>query len=211
MLSKRLKALASHYHLQQSIWDIGCDHGQLGLSFRDHPQKPFIHLVDPSLNVILNLKQTIDSDIPKSNLLKVHHEKGQRLKLDSNSKQIFIAGMGGKEIRDILIALRPQMSPPDRVVVSPHRGILELREYLASSDFGLIQEYTLMDEDQFYQVLCLDFESPDRVHHFGLGVFQGEVGHTYRRKLIETFEIHQDPQSRAFLNYLKADEIPAIK
>lgn len=211
MLSKRLQALASHYHLAQSIWDIGCDHGQLGLSFRDHPQKPFIHLVDPSLDVIHKLKQSIDSDIPINHFIKIHHNKGQDVKLDPGSKQIFIAGMGGKEIRDILKALRPQMSAPDRIVLSPHRGILELREYLATSDFRLIHEYTLMDEDQYYQVLCLDFESPLSVHPFGEGVFQGEVGEAYRLKLVETFEIHQDPKSRAFLSYLKAASKPAIK
>ncbi len=204
MLSKRLKALASHYDGQQSIWDVGCDHGLLGLSFVNHPLRPHIHLVDPSLDVINKLQQVIDSDIPKSHFIKIHHKKGQELKLETNSKLIFIAGMGGKEIKEILKALRSQMSASDRVVVSPHRGILELREYLALSDFRLVHEYALMEDEQYYQVICLDFKSNDLVSVFGRGVFEGGVGEAYRRKLIETYEIHQDPQSRAFLRYLKS-------
>jgi tRNA A22 N-methylase len=203
VLSIRLKALASHYHNQESIWDIGCDHGQLGLSFRGHPSRPSIHLVDPSQEVILKLKASIDSDIPINHSIKIHHKKGQDLVLGSDTKQVFIAGMGGKEIRDILKAIRPQLSLGDRIVISPHRGILELREYLTHSDFRLNHEYTLKEDEQFYQIICLDFESISRVSAFGEGVFSGEIGRAYRQRLIDTFEIHQDTQSRALLNYLK--------
>lgn len=211
MLSKRLQALASHYQNQESIWDIGCDHGHLGLSFLEHPKKPQIHLVDPSFDVVQKLKHSVDSDIPRSTFIKVHHNKGQDLILESGSKQIFIAGMGGKEIRDILKALRPQLTSSDQVVISPHRGILELRDYLSQSEFRLKHEYTLMEDEQYYQVLCLDFESLERVSPFGVGVFQGPVGQAYRKKMLETFEIHQDPLSRAFLSYLKAAGDPRIK
>ena len=57
-------------------------------------------------------------------------KKGQDVILGPNSKTVFIAGMGGKEIGEIIQNLIPQLTPADRLVISPHRNILELRQYL---------------------------------------------------------------------------------
>src|SRR5690606_4311997 len=104
-----------------------------------------IHLVDPSALVIQTLKKKLlDSDIPREEIIQIHHQRGQELTLRPDiSKCLFIAGMGGKEIQEILQNLLPQLGAADRVVISPHRKILELRNYLHTSEFGLISEETL--------------------------------------------------------------------
>src|SRR5690348_9300192 len=99
-LSERLLSLSRHYRNEKYIWDIGCDHGLLGLSFRDHELVEEIHLVDSSVPVIEKLKQTIDSYISKANLF-IELKEGQKIKPHSSSNLIFIAGMGGKEIGEI--------------------------------------------------------------------------------------------------------------
>lgn len=201
-LSGRLRKLSSYYSNQHSIWDIGCDHGLLGLSFNKTESVKSIHLVDPSDRVIEVLKLKLkDSDIPNAT---IHHEPGQNIKLTSDSKCIFIAGMGGKEIAEILKHLEPQISVHDQVVISPHRSVLLLRHYLFQSGYRLVTEEAYFEDAQYYPMLVLSRdESLPRVSLYGENMWRGETGTAYKKHQIKFFETHQDPSSQAYLAYLK--------
>jgi tRNA (adenine22-N1)-methyltransferase len=203
-LSLRLKTLAGYYHQSQIVYDIGCDHGQLGLSFQDTAGVEAIYLVDPSADVISNLKKTIDSYITIQNSLYILHQKGQEIVLVAGSKTIFIAGMGGKEIQEILKHLMDQLSEADRVVISPHRNILELRAWLSESPYNLFEETSLFEEGQFYQILVLTkAKGRSKVHPFGQAIWDSSVGSDYKNHQLGTFAIHQDPLSKAYVAYLR--------
>jgi tRNA (adenine22-N1)-methyltransferase len=205
-LSARLLELRSHYLKQESIWDIGCDHGQLGLSFLDEPGVKSIHLVDPSELVIGQLTNKVkDSYITRKDLkLHIHQKKGQEIRLNPSSKLIFIAGMGGKEIESILSHLIPQITVTDRIVISPHRKILELRDYLHRSPLRLEKENLLIEAGQFYQTLCLSLDQTyDRVSVYGQSIWQNADGKTYREQQLRYFEIHKDMASQTYLHFLK--------
>ena len=130
-------------------------------------------------------------------------KKGQDVILGPNSKTVFIAGMGGKEIGEIIQNLIPQLTPADRLVISPHRNILELRQYLNTTELGLVNEVVIKDEGQFYQILCL-IKSPEypRVPIYGTNMWQDAVGGEYRGHQLRTFGIHQDELSKAYIAYL---------
>jgi tRNA A22 N-methylase len=151
---------------------------------------------------VLN-KKIIASYITKKDLIKVHMIRGQDVMLGPNSKTIFIAGMGGKEIGEIIENLIPQLSSADRVVISPHRNILELRQYLSTTELGLVNEFVIKEEGQFYQILCL-VKSPEypRVPLYGTNMWQDAVGGEYREHQLRTFRIHQDELSKAYIAYL---------
>ena len=203
--SLRLKTLAAYYHQVESIWDIGCDHGILGLSFLQNESVTRIHLVDPSVDVIRSLnKKLIDSYITKKHLIRILHAKGQDLILGQEPKLVFIAGMGGKEIQEIIKCLLPQLNIADRLVISPHRNILELRKYLHSSPLKLADEMSVFEDGQFYQVLCLQ-TSPElpNVSLFGEKVWQGLYGEEYRQHQLRSFNLHQDDAAMAFVAYLR--------
>lgn len=204
-MSIRLKTLAGYYHHSHSVWDIGCDHGLLGLSFAKDSEVKEIHLVDPSPDVIRVLhNKLIDSYITIPDSIKIHKQRGQEVTLNSSSKTIFIAGMGGKEIAEIIQHLIPQMTEHDRLVISPHRTILELRATLHKSELGLVSEISLKEDGQFYQILCLEKNSNlPKANLYGENVWKGVVGEEYRNHMIRAYEFHQDPLSRAFLTYLR--------
>jgi tRNA (adenine22-N1)-methyltransferase len=204
VLSLRLKTLAGYYQQSKLIYDIGCDHGHLGLSFRETPGIEAIHLIDPSVGVIETLNNRIDSYITKSSFIKVLLQRGQDVVLDPCSKTIFIAGMGGKEIQEILKNLIMQVSDDDRIVISPHRNILELREYLSESTFNLVEETCLFEDGQYYQVMCLSTSKGlGKVHPYGVGIWQGKVGSDYKTHQLDTFTVHQDPRAKAYVAYLR--------
>ncbi len=204
-LSERLRTLREHYHHHESIWDIGCDHGLLGLSFLDLPEIQKIHLVDPSSLVIRTLKHFIDAYITeRKDFIEIHEKKGQDVVLGPERKLIFIAGMGGKEIDSISENILPYLTREDDLVISPHRDILSLRRKLHQSMFRLDRETLVFEDGQYYQILSLNLRSTRKVHPFGEEIFQNEVGESYREHQLKTFTAHQDERSGAYVEYLKS-------
>lgn len=205
MLSPRLGTLRSHYHQHESIWDIGCDHGKLGLSFLSEKEVREIHLVDPSPPVIQKLTHFIDAYITEQSFkIHIHEQRGQDVVPDSSKKLILIAGMGGKEIISICSHLKPFLTLHDDLVISPHRDLLPLRESLHSSEFSLGKESVVLDEGRFYQVISLNLRKGEKVPLYGKEIFTGEVGEKYRQQQLEVFTAHQDERSRSYTQYLKS-------
>lgn len=204
-LSKRLLTLASYHHHQNIIWDIGCDHGLLGLSFRGNPYVEEIHLVDPSLPVINELKnKVIDSYISKQTLT-IHHKAGQSLTLPrEKSNLIFIAGMGGKEIGEIVSSLYPQVDSKSSFVISPHRKILELRKLLGELPISLLREEVIFEDDQFYQIMELATGEGNKVSRYGIDIWKSEVGKAYKEHQIRFFTPHRDMASQDYVAFLKS-------
>lgn len=205
MLSPRLNSLRLHYRSHESVWDIGCDHGKLGLSFLSEKEVKRVHLVDPSPHVIKTLKHFIDSYITEASFkVEIHEKNGQDIVPGPEKKLILIAGMGGKEIESIITSISPHLTTDDDLVISPHRDLVTLREKLHSSPFSLEKETLVFDEGRFYQVLSLKVNGPRKVHPFGDAIFQGEEGERYRLHQLATFSAHQDMRSRAYVEYLRS-------
>ena len=204
ILSKRLGLLAQQYHHEKHIWDIGCDHGLLGLSFESKTSVDEIHLVDPSGPVINILKKQLDAYITKSKIF-IHHQSGQEIQLAPLSNLIFIAGMGGKEIHEILLSLIPQMKPDTRLVISPHRNILEVRAFLHQSIYRLENEFLVMEGGRYYQVITLnlDMRSP-RVSLYGDSLWRGPLGNGYLDQQLLHFKEHRDGLGRSYRLYLES-------
>lgn len=202
--SLRLEALAQHHRKEKHIWDIGCDHGFLGRSFVENAHVQSINFVDPSAPVIQQLKKSLDSYISKGKF-HIEQNEGQRILLYPESNLVFIAGMGGKEIQDILQAHSHQAVKETRWVISPHRNILELRRYLKNSQYRLEKEMLVEEAGRFYQVITLNrHPSSPAVHEFGSDIWQGSLGESYRNQQIAHFKQHRDELSMSYCQYLLA-------
>lgn len=170
--------------------------------FVNEPKVKCIHLVDPSVKVIETLQnKIIDAYISKQDLINVHRKKGQEIILDSHSKIVFVAGMGGKEILEIMGNLLPQFTREDRLVISPHRYILELRSILKDGPWRLIEEKLVKEDGQFYQIFCLGLEGK-AVSLYGDSIWTGPVGTEYRQNQLNVFSQHKDGTSKAYVSYL---------
>lgn len=162
-----------------------------------------IHLVDPSKPVIDSLVNKLkDSYITKGKVF-ITQKEGQSLSIDSLSNCIFIAGMGGKEIGIIISHLLPQLDESSRIVISPHRKILELRTLLNKLPLSLIEEKVVLEDDQYYQILCLSpVDGGKKVSLYGEEIWISETGEKYREHQIKFFTPHQDLASQGYVSYL---------
>jgi tRNA (adenine22-N1)-methyltransferase len=204
-LSLRLRTLQSYYSNEQVVWDIGCDHGQLGLSFADVESVKSIQLVDPSEKVISTLHNKLKDSyisVPKIN---VHHNEGQRLKIESPSNLIFIAGMGGLEIGEIVSNLYSQLNETSKFVISPHRKILEVRALLNELPVSLLSEEVIVENGQFYQILELGLNPNGmKVSLYGTDLWKTPSGEDYRKYQLKYFDYHKDLASQEYVKYLKS-------
>ncbi len=177
----------------------------MGLSFLKENDVKEIHLVDPSPPVIQKLIHFIDAYITEQNFkIHIHEKRGQDIVLNPQSKLIFIAGMGGKEIISICDHLRPVLNVGDDLVISPHRDLLQVREHLHASSYSLGKEGLIFDEGRFYQAISLNVRPGEKVSLYGKEIFQGEVGEKYLRQQMDVFSAHQDVRSRSYATYLKS-------
>lgn len=161
-------------------------------------------MIDPSLEVIKTLNTRIeDTYIPERGLINVHCMKGQLFIPRPMVKCVFIAGMGGKEIIEILTHLAIYTKPNDRVVISPHRKILELRKYLFHSPYRLYDELCLHENAQFYQIICLQKSSHlPQVSLYGDKLWLDKTGKEYLKHQVSALKSHQDAASKEYLRYL---------
>lgn len=188
-----------------TLWDIGCDHGLLGLSAKEYcPWISEVHLVDPSLPVFTQLKNVVDAHIPMANLKPyLHHQAGEELKIHTSNNIFVMAGMGGKTIMKILRHLRKSASEDDVFIIGPNRDILAVRAILREENWGLVAE-TLVEEDGlFYQQIALSPTLGSRaVSLYGEDFWQSAVGARYKSHLLDKLAVHRDAQTQAFLRFL---------
>lgn len=206
-LSKRLSKIKSYYENERHVWDIGCDHGDLGLSFSEYDSVDEIHLVDPSSKVIDELKRKLVDSYITNRKIFIHHENGQKIKIEQKNNIIFIAGMGGKEIGEIVLSLLPLIDYTSKIIISPHKNILELRVLLNQLPVSLIDEDLVFENNQYYQLIVLRPElsiSSSRVSFFGSLLWTKEHGENYRDHLLKYFINHRGALSQDYVNYLKS-------
>ena len=206
-LSKRLSKIKSYYENERHVWDIGCDHGDLGLSFSYYDSVEAIHLVDPSSKVIDQLKLKLkDSYITKRQIF-VHKIEGQKVEVHQKNNIIFIAGMGGKEIGEIIQSLLPVIDSTSKIIISPHKNILELRVLLNQLPISLIDEDLVFENNQYYQLIVLRPEhsiASSKVSLFGSVLWTKEHSENYRDHLLKYFVHHRGALSQDYVNYLKS-------
>lgn len=106
-LSLRLQKILSLLPEKTELWDIGCDHGLLGLAGLITGKCQFVHMVDTSSTVIDRLQKKLQS--PR--YLELWEKFQEKIKFHSCSGEevvsqatgcVVIAGMGGETLTKIL-------------------------------------------------------------------------------------------------------------
>lgn len=203
-LSHRLQTIHDHTPLHPHIYDVGCDHGELGLSFQIYPEVHTIHLVDPSSAVIEGLKEKMSgSDIPKQ--VAVSKKKANQIEIKTKKNSIILCGFGGTQISEGIKHLKTQLDEESVFVLSPHRHVLQLREWLAKGTFDLLLDMMILEDNQFYPLLVVANRKGRRVHPFGeKDLWHSPVGAEYREQLLGVLKRHQNPRDQRFFQYLES-------
>ena len=147
-MTKRLKIIASHIKGGKIFADVGCDHGFIAKYVLDNSLAYKVIASDISSKSLLKAKK----------LLTIYGEKVEFVVSDGfkNFNEIpdeaVIAGMGGEEIVLILESVEVL---PNRLILSPQRHQLKVRETLIRKNYKICDDYSIFD-NKFYDIIVAE-------------------------------------------------------
>ena len=186
-LDKRLSAVAALVRQGSRLADIGTDHAYLP-----------VHLVQSGV-----CPSAIASDIGEGPLDAAHRtvtENGLTSEIAlrlgdglatvkaGEVEDVAIAGMGGETIVAILEAAPWVQNEGIRLILQPMTRAEDLRRWLLSHGFSVLEEHLIRDKHHLYPVLAAEYTAApiceDEVAIYG-GFFTAEEGKPYRQMMAE--------------------------
>ncbi len=172
------------------VWDICCDHGHIGKALLP---KYSVHFVDQIPSIIkklaLNLKQ--DADIPSDKKYKLFTQDAKKQDYQSSKRSCFIiAGIGGVLSIEILKQILLHLKEQDTIILSVHKNILEVRNFLKETPLKLHSEVIIKDNKQFYEIMLLSLRQGNAISHIGgpMWLKNDEVCNEYLKEKIKYYQ-----------------------
>ena len=144
-MNKRLTEIFSNLKPCKKFADVGCDHGYIAKAMLDYNKAESVVVSDISAPSLLTAQRLLE---PYGEKVKAVVCDGLK-KVDDDTDQVLIAGMGGEEIISILLN-----SPflPEMLVLQPMKNADKVRKSLLSIDYRIEKDYTFRD-DKFYSLI----------------------------------------------------------
>lgn len=153
-LSPRLKKIADLIPRGSVVADIGTDHAYIPVyCFQNGISERAIAMdvnEGPLSRAEANLEKYGFADKAELRL-----SDGLQKLSPGEADVIVIAGMGGLLIMDILKNGSDVVSDDTLMLIQPMIAPIELREYLFSSGFDIVDEYVEREENKFYNIFCV--------------------------------------------------------
>lgn len=188
--------------------DIGSDHGLLVKYLLDNNLVPFCYASDNKKGPFERLKKNLSTYISQN---KVEVDLVDGIKnLTNKYKTIIIAGMGGDLIKEILEKEKDKLKNIEYLLLSPHGKEKELREFLTSIQFQIIDE-NVVYEDHYYEIILFK-KSPEIVNYSTKQLEYGPINlikkdetfiNKYQDRIISNTGLLNNHQ----LNHLRIQEI----
>ena len=191
--------------------DIGSDHGLLVKELIETNKVPLAYASDNKKGPFLNLSTNLDSFI-KEGKIEVALKDGLD-DLPSKYETIIITGMGGDLIKDILEVNFDKVEKVSYLLLGPHGKEKELREFLTSKNFEIVDENVLF-EGHYYDVILFKKTSKN----IKLSDFECEYGPinlkkkdpTFKKKYLDLIKSNKEILVNPRLNEERRNEIQNI-
>ena len=153
----RIKQICNLIDNCQCVYDVGSDHALLAINvLRSRKAKHVVNIE----------KNWLPHNAGKANLAKNHLTTKTTNVLNDGLKNIcskvfmqpnyvVIAGMGGKNIIEILNTRDSKLSKDTKYILEANCDVDELRKYLAKNKWDVLFEDICLDRTKFYQIICV--------------------------------------------------------
>ena len=155
-ISKRLQKIAEYTKEYNSLADIACDHGYLGIYAAINYDIKDILLTDinpmPLASAIKNTESKNLSSVIKCKL-------GNGLApLDKDYEVITISGIGGILMTEILSDGLMRAKGSKRLVLCPNTDSYEVRKFLMENGFKIVDE-AMVFEHKYYEIIVCEYKN----------------------------------------------------
>lgn len=197
----RFDALYSAILPGKPLWDVGCDHGLVGLRALQEDRVPFVNFVDISAAAIDSLTTRLPTDLaPRS---QIRLTRGQDLPWNEVAGTVVLAGLGPATIRSIVDVIPLASRSRLQLVMSSEKNSDELRSWLDENGWRLVagSEAICRERGRFRLVFAVRYEEGERLRPFGNSIFESFDGMEYLNSLIELWRGSQVKQSKWPANF----------
>lgn len=153
-LGKRLTALFDAIPTgYDSVWDLCCDHGRLGMALIETGRAPQVHFNDCVGSIMADLEARLIRYGATGYTL--HTVEAERLQLPGEGRHLVVlAGVGDEMTIRILEALSLTDSA-DRFdwLISPANNLFQVRRWLREHGFGVVEEGLVFENGRGYEWL----------------------------------------------------------
>ncbi len=186
-LDKRLSAVAALVRPGSRLADIGTDHAYLPVCLVQAGVCPEAIASDIGAGPLEAARHTVDTaDLADRIALRLGD--GLSTVAEGEVDDIAIAGMGGETIVAILEATLYIQDPHLRLILQPMTRAEDLRRWLLSHGFSILEERLIVDGHHLYPVMAAEYTAApvceDEVLIYG-GFFTAEEGRPYRHMMAE--------------------------
>ncbi|WP_010168959.1 tRNA (adenine(22)-N(1))-methyltransferase [Candidatus Epulonipiscium viviparus] len=152
-MTKRLLEIANAVNKGARVADIGTDHGLVPKYLIENDIASFVLACDINLGPLQRARQYIGDtkniEIRQSNGL-------SNIKMEDNIDTVIIAGMGGHLIKEILSRDFNTIKFINRLILSPQNAQNNIRKFLHSIDFKIVDEIFIKDMSKFYVIIIAE-------------------------------------------------------
>ena len=151
-LTDRLLKIASLVTEGKRVADIGTDHGYIPVYLLNKNIVPFAILADVNKGPLENAHK----EVRHNNLLdKTDLRLGSGIEVLKKDEvdEVIIAGMGGILISELLEANKEVAHSVDKLILQPMQAQDELRKYLFSNGYEVLNEVLVKEDFRIYEIL----------------------------------------------------------
>lgn len=156
-LSKRLNTLFDAIPVgYDSVWDLCCDHGRLGMAILETGKAPEVVFVDQ----IPEITQEVEAQLQRYGAegYRVLCQDACTLELPSQGRHLLVlAGVGDEVSLNIMAGLLAHGATHSHIdwLVSPANNLFQVREQLQQWPLSVFEEGFVMDKQRGYEWLLL--------------------------------------------------------
>lgn len=155
-LGKRLRALYDAIpDGYDSVWDLCCDHGRLGMALLETHRAPWVHFNDSVPSILTELETQLQRFGAEH--YRLHPGPAEALILPKTGRHLLVlAGVGDELSVRILQSLRQQESAAQfDWLLMPTHNLFQLRQFLIEQHWGLLNEGWVFENGRGYEWLYL--------------------------------------------------------
>jgi len=164
-LGKRLKALfnvvADDY---DSVWDLCCDHGRLGMALLETGRAPQVHFVDCIDSIMTDLAARLAQYGARH--YQLHCYPAEQISLPTTGKHLLVlAGVGDEVTLRIVQQLQAQTTDAQiDWLISPANNLFQVRQFL-QPNFGILDEGVVAENGRLYEWLWVRSGAPKPIEN----------------------------------------------
>ncbi len=148
MISKRIKLIASLISNEESVLDIGCDHGHLAQQLRLNGNRAHIICSDNKIGPLNNARNNLTGYDDISFVLGNGAEK-----VTERVDTVVMSGLGYQTVTGIIEASPEYFALCDRLIIQINTLHDKLRIWLMENGYRIVDEKMIRDYGYYYQIM----------------------------------------------------------